>query len=116
MAASDPGQAIDRSPVVEARTLRVAVNIAWVLLSAFLAMSLKAGFTLLETGLIRSKNVAHTAAMNLGTFAIGVIGFWAFGFGLMFGGHGPFGSMAGAGSMDAMASITLFRHRWDILG
>src|SRR5438270_12687953 len=79
-------------------------------------MSLKAGFTLLETGLIRSKNVAHTAAMNLGSFAVGVIGFWAFGFGLMFGGHGPFGSMGGAGSLESMASIFLFGHRWDVLG
>ena len=116
VAAADAGKAIEGSSVVEARTLRVAINVAWVLLAAFLAMSLKAGFTLLETGLIRSKNVAHTAAMNLGSFAIGVIGFWAFGFGLMFGGHGPFGWTGGARSLDAMASITLFRHRWDVLG
>jgi Amt family ammonium transporter len=114
--AAAAGNATEGSTVVEARTLRVAINIAWVLLAAFLAMSLKAGFTLLETGLIRSKNVAHTAAMNLATFAIGVIGFWAFGFGLMFGGYGPFGFMGGAGSLDAMASIVLFNHRWDVLG
>jgi ammonium transporter, Amt family len=113
---ADAGRPIEVSTVVEARRLRVALHIAWVLLAAFLAMSLKAGFTLLETGLIRSKNVAHTAAMNLGIFAIGVIGFWAFGFGLMFGGHGAFGSMGGGGALDSMASIVLFGHRWDVLG
>ena len=37
-----------------------------------------------------SKNVAHTMAMNLAIFAVGMMGFWACGFALMFGGHGPF--------------------------
>ncbi|WP_435005187.1 ammonium transporter [Tundrisphaera lichenicola] len=100
----------------EAKALRVAINMAWILVSAFLALSLKAGFTLFETGLIRSKNVAHTAAMNLGIFAIGVIGFWACGFGLMFGGHGAFGSLGGSGSLDSMGSLDLFGRRWDVMG
>ena len=96
--------------------MRVAINLGWVLVAAFLAMSLKAGFTLLETGLIRSKNVAHTSAMNLGIFGIGLMGFWAVGFALMFGGHGPFASVGGSGSLDAMGSFTLFGHRWDVVG
>ncbi len=114
--ATDPARVIGGPPAIDPASLRVAVNVAWVLLAAFLAMALKAGFTLLEVGLIRSKNVAHTAAMNLATFAIAILGFWAIGFGLMFGGHGPLGSLGGAGSLDAMGSIGLFGHRWDVLG
>ena len=79
----------------EVRAIRVALNVAWTLLAGFLVVILKAGFSLVETGLIRAKNVAHTMAMNFGIFAIGMLGFWAVGFALMFGGHGPFSTFDG---------------------
>ena len=96
--------------------LRVAINAIWIVIAAFLVMSLKAGFSLVETGLIRAKNVAHTTSMNLATYAVTMLGFWAFGFALMFGGHGPMTALGGSGALDAMASVTLFGHRWDLLG
>src|SRR5438309_1765269 len=37
-----------------------SINIAWVLLSGFLVMFMQTGFALLETGLCRAKNAAHT--------------------------------------------------------
>ncbi len=116
------GQDGDRPPAgmgtvaVDARSLRVALNVAWTLLAAFLALSVKAGFALVETGLIRAKNVAHTMAMNFGIYAIGMLGFWACGFALMFGGHGPFPTFDGADVLDAMGSITLFGRTWDLIG
>ena len=36
----------------------------WVLVAGFLVMFMQAGFMLVETGLCRAKNAAHTAAMN----------------------------------------------------
>ncbi len=44
------------------------------------------------------------------------MGYWACGFAFMFGGHGPFPALGGPGVLDAMASVTLFGHRWDLLG
>ena len=51
-------------------------------------MFMQAGFALVETGLTRAKNVAHTMGMNFLVYAIGIIGFWALGFGLQMGGVG----------------------------
>src|SRR5947209_4035257 len=67
---------------------RVSVNLAWVLLCGFLVFFMQAGFAMVETGLTRAKNVAHTMAMNVMIFSIGSLGFWACGFALMFGNHG----------------------------
>ena len=113
----DRGPSSDASQLqVEVARLRVAVNAIWVMIAAFLVMSLKAGFSLVETGLIRTKNVAHTMSMNLAIYAVSMMGYWACGFAFMFGGHGPFPSVGAPGVLDAMGSINLFGHRWDLLG
>jgi Amt family ammonium transporter len=101
---------------VEVARLRVAINAIWIIVAAILVMSLKAGFSLVETGLIRAKNVAHTMSMNFAIYAVAMMGYWACGFAFMFGGHGPFPSLGEPGTLDAMASLTLFGHRWDLLG
>lgn len=100
----------------EVSRLRIVINTIWVLFAAFLIMALKAGFALFETGLIRAKNVAHMMSMNLAVYAVAMLGFWAFGFGFMFGGHGPFPSLGGLNVLDTMGSLTLFGHRWDLIG
>jgi Amt family ammonium transporter len=51
-------------------------------------MFMQAGFALVETGLTRAKNAAHTMAMNFLVYAIGIIGFYFVGFGLQMGGVG----------------------------
>ncbi len=96
--------------------MRVAIQVIWLMIAAFLVMSLKTGFSLLETGLIRSKNVAHTMSMNFAIYAVGMMGFWACGFAFMFGGLGPISGLGGSAGLDAMNSFTLFGHRWDFLG
>jgi Amt family ammonium transporter len=66
----------------------VTLNIAWVLLTGFLVVVMQAGFALVETGLTRAKNVAHTMTMNVMIYSVGTLGFWICGFALMYGGHG----------------------------
>ena len=118
LALPEPGRkaAVARPASTEIGELRVAINVIWIMIAAFLVMSLKAGFSLLETGLIRSKNVAHTMSMNFAIYAVGMMGFWACGFAFMYGGHGPFPNLGGPDMLDAMGSFTLFGHRWDLLG
>ena len=65
-----------------------ALNIVWTMVAAFLVMFMQAGFALVETGLTRAKNVAHTMGMNFLVYAIGIIGFLFVGFGLQMGGVG----------------------------
>jgi Amt family ammonium transporter len=80
--------------------LGYAFTLPWILLCAFLVMFMQVGFALLETGFTRAKNAVHTMAMNLVIYPIGVLGFWAVGFGVMLGGvggwrtlgHGPLGA------------------------
>jgi len=69
----------------------VAINIMWTLLTGFLVMFMQAGFAMVETGLTRAKNVAHTMAMNFLVYPLGMLGFFVTGFAIMFGGMGPKG-------------------------
>ncbi len=104
------------APVPDPRPVALALNIAWVLVAGFLVLLLKAGFAMMEAGLIRAKNVAHTVAMNLAIYAIGMLGFWAVGFALMFGGHGPWPAFGTSGVLDAMLSPKFGGGSWDLLG
>lgn len=78
---------------------QTALNIVWTMIAAFLVMFMQAGFTLVECGLTRAKNVANTAAMNFMVYSIGVLGYWAIGFGLQMGGAGPLTTLGGDASL-----------------
>jgi Amt family ammonium transporter len=67
---------------------QTALNIVWTMVAGFLVMFMQAGFALVETGLTRAKNVAHTMGMNFFVYAVGIIGFYVLGFGLQMGGVG----------------------------
>src|SRR5262245_41287684 len=71
-----------------------AVDIAWLLVCAALVLFMQAGFTALESGLVRSKNSINVAIKNLANFLVASSLFWLFGFGLMFGvdAYGLFGT------------------------
>ena len=75
--------------------LASATNIIWLLLCGFLALFMQAGFALVETGLCRKKNAAHVMAMNFLVYAIGILGFWALGFGFQMGGVGALATLGG---------------------
>ena len=74
-------------------TLTTGLNTFWVLIAASLVFFMQAGFALVEAGLTRSKNTTNILFKNLMDFAIGTLGFWFIGYGIMFGaGNGFFGS------------------------
>ncbi len=74
-------------------TLTTGLNTFWVLIAGALVFFMQAGFALVEAGLTRSKNTSNILFKNLMDFAIGTIGFWIIGYGIMFGaGNGFFGS------------------------
>ncbi len=62
-----------------------AIDVGWLLLCAALVLLMQAGFTALESGLVRSKNSVNVAIKNFVNFLIASLLFWLFGFGLMFG-------------------------------
>ncbi|TCO84372.1 ammonium transporter [Chthoniobacter flavus] len=66
---------------------KVSINIVWTLVTGFLVMFMQAGFALVETGLCRAKNAAHTMAMNFMIYGLGMLGFWICGFAFMFGNY-----------------------------
>lgn len=71
-----------------------AINFIWTLLAAFLVMLMQAGFGLMESGMSRAKNVAHTMSMNFLVYSLAMIGFFVCGFAFMMGGIN--GAAAGA--------------------
>jgi ammonium transporter len=61
------------------------VDLAWLLVCAALVLFMQAGFTALESGLVRSKNSISVAIKNFANFLVAASLFWLFGFGLLFG-------------------------------
>ena len=61
------------------------LDVGWLLLCAALVLLMQAGFTALESGLVRSKSSINVAIKNFANFLVAASLFWLFGFGLMFG-------------------------------
>ena len=95
---------------------KVAINIMWTLLTGFLVMFMQAGFAMVETGLTRAKNVAHTMAMNFLVYPLGMLGFFVTGFAIMFGGMGPIGTMGGFAGLNQEFTINLMGHNFGLFG
>src|SRR3984885_1267564 len=96
--------------------LQTSPNIVWTLVTGFMVMFMQAGFALVETGLTRSKNVAHTMAMNFLVYAIGIIGFWAIGFGLQMGGVGALGTFGGETTLSQELVVQVSGKPWGLFG
>ncbi len=62
----------------------------WVLLAAILVFFMQAGFGMVEAGLIRSKNAANVLMKNLMDFCFAALGFFLFGYAIMYGTGGAF--------------------------
>ena len=95
---------------------KVGINMVWLLITGFLVFFMQAGFALVETGLTRAKNVAHTMAMNLFVYPAGALGFFACGFAIMFGGMGALGTLGGYDGLNNEVSITLLGHSFGLFG
>ncbi len=61
------------------------LDLLWVIISGILVFFMQAGFTLLEAGFTRAKNMANIAMKNIVDLFIGAIAFWAVGYSLMYG-------------------------------
>src|SRR5690242_19867264 len=96
--------------------LTVSVNIVWTLVTGFLVMFMQAGFALVETGLTRSKNAAHTMTMNFLVYAIGILGYWALGFGLQMGGVGPMATFGGDATLSSEFTLSLGGYEVGLFG
>ncbi len=86
---------------------QTALNIVWTLMAGFLVMLMQAGFALVETGLVRAKNVAHTMSMNFLVYSIGILGFWAVGFALQMGGVGAMATFGGDATLAKEFTLTI---------
>jgi len=95
---------------------KVAVNFVWALVAAFLVMFMQAGFALAETGFTRAKNAAHTMAMNLMCYGLGVLGFWVCGYALMMGGVGAVAAFGGTAPLNSEFSVTVAGHTLGLFG
>jgi Amt family ammonium transporter len=61
----------------------------WVLIAAILVFFMQAGFGMVETGLIRTKNAGNVLMKNLMDFCFAALGFFIFGYAIAYGGSGP---------------------------
>ncbi len=95
---------------------KIGINFVWVLLTGYLVMFMQAGFALVETGFTRAKNAAHTMAMNMVIYGLGVAGFYLIGYGLMFGGLGALGTLGGNASLSHEISVTLGGKTMGLIG
>jgi Amt family ammonium transporter len=95
---------------------KVAINFVWTLIAGFLVMFMQPGFAMVETGLTRAKNVAHTMGMNFLVYPLGMLGFYVCGFALMFGGIGALGTLGGYGGLNHEFTINLFGKSFGLFG
>ena len=95
---------------------QAALNIVWTMVAGFLVMFMQAGFALVETGLTRAKNVAHTMGMNFLVYAIGIIGFYFVGFGLQMGGVGAMATFGGDATLSKEFIVTMFGKPFGLFG
>jgi len=123
-------QSVSSAPSHEISDLRININFVWTLLAGFLVMFMQAGFALMESGMCRAKNVAHTMSMNFLVYALSMIGFFFIGYGLMMGGINgipagasspPIGGpstlgLGGTGGLDHMFYLTLFGKPFGLCG
>jgi Amt family ammonium transporter len=65
--------------------LQVGMDTLWVLVAAFLVFFMQAGFGMVEAGFIRAKNATNILTKNFLDFCMASLGFFFFGYAIMFG-------------------------------
>jgi ammonium transporter, Amt family len=106
----------------------LSINFVWTLIAGFLVMFMQAGFALVETGMCRAKNAAHTMSMNFLVYSLSMVGFFVCGFAFMCGGvngipagqsvapiGGPM-SLGGCPSLNHMLYVTIAGKPWGLCG
>jgi Amt family ammonium transporter len=64
---------------------RVGIDTVWVLMAAFLVFFMQAGFGMVEAGFIRAKNTCNILTKNFMDYCMASLGFFVFGYAIMFG-------------------------------
>lgn len=81
------------SPEAMIELMQGNLNIIWVALCAALVFFMQAGFAMLESGMVRSKNAINVIMKNYTDMCFGALIFWGVGYGIMFGSsNGYFGT------------------------
>jgi Amt family ammonium transporter len=93
-----------------------SINFVWTLVAGFLVMFMQLGFAMVEVGLTRAKNAAHTVSMNFMVYGIGMLAYWVIGFALQAGGIGALGTLGGYDQLNGMFSISIGGHDWGLWG
>ncbi len=91
-----------------------AVNMAWTLITGFLVWFMQLGFAFLGAGLIRSKNQVNYWTKSFMDFCIASLGFWAFGFALMFGGSKLFPGLEQGNALFGFSGFFLSGDSYDV--
>jgi len=65
-------------------TLQV-LSFIWIAICCAMLLIMQAGFLLVEGGMVRSKNAINVILKNFTDVGLGTVGYWLFGFGLMYG-------------------------------
>jgi Amt family ammonium transporter len=74
---------------------KVAIDTVWVLLAAFLVFFMQAGFGMVEAGFIRAKNTCNILTKNFLDYCMASLGFFIFGYAIMFGAGNGFIGLKG---------------------
>ena len=73
------------SLAIELGKIKEDMGMLWMLLSAILVFFMQAGFTLVESGMTRSKNAVNIAMKNLLDICVNSLTYWIIGYSLMYG-------------------------------
>jgi Amt family ammonium transporter len=89
--------------------LQYAVDTFYFLVCGALVMWMAAGFSMLEAGLVRSKNTAEILTKNVALFAISCIMYLVYGYEIMYGGGAMLSGIEldGAATADALTATVL---------
>jgi Amt family ammonium transporter len=89
--------------------LQYAIDTFYFLVSGALVMWMAAGFAMLESGLVRTKNTAEILTKNVALFAVACIMYMICGYAIMYGGDYLLSSIAldGAENADALTAAVL---------
>lgn len=89
--------------------LQYALDTFYFLVMGALVMWMAAGFSMLEAGLVRSKNTAEILTKNIGLFAIACTMYMVYGYDLMYGGGLLLDGISGEGETYSNASDFYFQ-------